>query len=151
MAGFEVIVRPVVFPAIRPAPARPLAPQDDPEKGVAVLSGLGGKLIDLSFSESASWSKSRPVETRRNVATERIYQKKPPTPEHPKGELEKENYIDVERMRRLEMQEGDGTKKLYYYADPPMPRDFNIEVLEPDKWILNPTQPAPPDGGGAAP
>ncbi len=37
MAGLEVVVRPVVFPNIRPAPARALAPEDNPDQGIAVL------------------------------------------------------------------------------------------------------------------
>ena len=40
-AGFEVIVRPVILPNIRPASPRVLVPEDDPSSGVAVLSGSG--------------------------------------------------------------------------------------------------------------
>jgi hypothetical protein len=39
MAGFETVVRPAVFPDIRPAPARSLPPADDPEKGMCVITG----------------------------------------------------------------------------------------------------------------
>jgi len=148
MAGFEVIVRPVILPVIRPARARLLAPADDPAQGITTLSGSGGKLIDLTFSETNSWSKSHQVETQRTVDRERVYQKKPPTPEHPEGEIERENYIDVERVRKLEMRGPNGELLRYDYALPS--RSDNVEVLQENVTIKNPNAP-PAEGGDAAP
>jgi hypothetical protein len=61
MAGFEVVVRPAVFPNIRPVPTRSLAPEDNSESGFATFSGSSGQVIALTHSFSASGS--RPVET----------------------------------------------------------------------------------------
>ena len=54
MAGFEVVVRPVVFPDIRPAPARSLPPADDPTKGFCEITGAGNFPVQLSFSSQVS-------------------------------------------------------------------------------------------------
>jgi hypothetical protein len=99
MAGFEIVVRPVVFPNIRPAPARSLPPLDDPEKGFAVIKGNGAKVVSLSYSYSASWSKSRPTESERRVDEARIYQM------DDDGTVNRANYIDVEAANRIKMQE----------------------------------------------
>ena len=56
MAGFEVVVRPVVFPNIRPAPAQSLPAATDPDQGFAVIHGSSGKSIDLPHSQSISSS-----------------------------------------------------------------------------------------------
>jgi len=147
--SFEGFIRPFVAPPIRPPAKPPVLPfQDTPEQGIAVLRGLGGKLIDLTFSETSSWSKSVQVETQRTVDRERVYQKKDPTPEYPKGEIERENYVDVERVRRLEMQDGNGQLLKYDYALPS--RSDNVEVLQENVTIKNPNVP-PVESGGAAP
>ena len=39
MAGLEVVVRPIVFPDIRPRFRPALPAEDDPTKGFAVISG----------------------------------------------------------------------------------------------------------------
>ena len=39
MAGLEVVVRPVIFPDIRPRSRPALPPEDDPTKGFAVIQG----------------------------------------------------------------------------------------------------------------
>jgi hypothetical protein len=136
--SFEGFVRPFVAPPIRPPAKPPVLPfQDTPEQGVAVLRGLGGKLIDLTFSETSSWSKSVNVEVERTVAVERVYQKKPPTPEQPKGEIEKENYVDVERVQKMTTRDGSGVETQYKYAEPePQP---NVEILEDGKVKKNGT------------
>jgi hypothetical protein len=152
MAGLEVVVRPVVFPNIRPMPARSLAPEDDPEKGIATLSGASGALIDLAFSETQSWSKSKMVETKRRVDVERVKQKeKDPTT----GEetINEENYVDVERMNKLWERDGKGvvTERRFAEPDYQAPERDNIEVLEKDKMIINANLPPESGGGGAAP
>lgn len=141
MAGLEVVVRPVVFPAIRPTPARPAAPQDDSEKDVALIAGLGGKLIDLSFSQSGSVSRSRPTEVERVVDVQRVKQKEPD------GTVNEENYVDVETTKQMTMSGGGGEKTTYYYAPPK--EAPNIETIETDVTIKNPNWSE--GGGGAAP
>lgn len=107
MAGFEVVVRPVVFPDIRPAPARSLPPQDDPTKGFCVIKGSSGKVIDLPFSWNVSTSKTRPVETERRVDEVRIYQMEDD------GTVNKKNFVDVKAANKITMKEP---------GDPPIPR-----------------------------
>jgi hypothetical protein len=124
MAGFEVVVRPVVFPNIRPAPPRVLAPEDDPTQGIAVISGSGGKLIDLPRSWSVSVSYQKPhQEAVRQFDKERVFQK------DEKGNINKQNYIDVERLKRVRLDADEGPIKMLY-ADPP--KVDNVETLETD-------------------
>jgi hypothetical protein len=99
MAGFEVVVRPVVFPNIRPAPTRSLPPEDDPTKGFCVIKGSSGKVIDLPFSWSVSTSKTRPVETERRVDEVRSYQMEDD------GTVNRKNFVDVEAANKITMRE----------------------------------------------
>ena len=138
--SLETLVRPLVHRPFRPpAPALPVAPEDKPEQGVAVLRGLGGKLIDLSFSETHSWSRSKSVEKKRVVDRERVYQKETD------GTINRENFVDVERMKKLWMVEGDGTETQYQFGVPDYhaPDRYNIEVLEKDVTIINANAPEP--------
>ena len=148
MGDFEVFVRPFVWrPVWPPAPALPVPPEDTPEQGVAVLRGLGGGLIDMSYSETQSWSKSRSVETQRQVDVERVYQKE----KNPDGTetINEENYVDIERVKKVWMQEGTGEITPMHFATPPAddPKRNNIEVLETDVIIKNDAWAA---GGGSA-
>jgi hypothetical protein len=127
MAGLEVVVRPVVFPNIRPAPPRILAPEDDPTKGLATIGGSGGQSVDLTRSWSVSVSRSVPEqEGKRQFNTERIYQK------DERGNINRDNYIDVERLRKIRLEGGEdgGDLRKIIFNDPP-PVD-NVEVLETD-------------------
>jgi hypothetical protein len=97
MAGFEVVVRPVVFPDIRPAPARSLPPQDDPAKGMCVITGGGSFPVQLSFSTQVSTSKSKEVETERRVDETRVYQM------DDNGAINRDNFVDLEIANRIKM------------------------------------------------
>jgi hypothetical protein len=102
MAGFETIVRPVVFPNIRPAPTRSLPPADDPEQGKCTIGGGGGGIISTSESGSASGSTHNPKETERRVDVARVYQKEDD------GTINKENFIDIEVANRIKMESDVG-------------------------------------------
>jgi hypothetical protein len=129
--SFEVFVRPFVAPAIRPPAKPPVLPfQDTPEQGVAVLRGLGGKLIDLTFSETSSWSRSNSVEVERTVTRKRVYQK------NPDKTVNRENFIDVEEATRMKERDGNGVVTERWFI-PPSPSD-NVEILEEDVLIRNP-------------
>ena len=97
MRGFEVVVRPVVFPNIRPAPARSLPPQDDPDKGFAVIRGNGAKQVSVTNSWSSSASNSQREETQRRVDETRVYQ------ENEDGSVNKSNYVDIEVANKMWM------------------------------------------------
>jgi hypothetical protein len=126
MAGFEVIVRPAVFPNIRPAPPRVLAPVNDPTQGIAVIGGSGGKLIDLPHSWSVSFSqrKSQQQETKRQFNKERVYQV------DKSGVMHQDNYVEIERLKRVRL-ESDQGPIIVIYNDPP--RVPNVEIIEADK------------------
>jgi hypothetical protein len=140
MAGFEVIVRPVVFPNIRPAPTRSLPPADDPEQGQAVLSGGSGQVIALTHSFTAGGSRPDGTETERMFDVVRI-----------KGEQnvdarfagagafaalaaslaatgDDDAYIDVEVVTELKMRTSDGGQSVYNYT--PIEESDNVTVLQ---------------------
>jgi hypothetical protein len=144
---FESTIRPFVNPSIRPSGLRSKPIGDDSSGSASIGGGSTVATRKWTRSEQASWSRSQPVETKRVVDRERVYQKKPPTPEHPKGEIEKENYVDVERIRSLTMQDGSGQLVRYDYALPS--RSDNVEVLQEKVTINNPNLPS--ESGGAAP
>jgi hypothetical protein len=123
MAGFEIVVRPVVFPNIRPQPARSLPPANDPDQGFAVIRGNGAKALTLSDSWSISTSSSRPTETERRVDEMRVHQM------DNNGKVNKKNFVDIEVTNRIKMNGGaaptarltevpttnEERKQLFYY------------------------------------
>src|SRR5262245_1283677 len=129
MAGFETIVRPAVSPDIRPRPT-PVVPQkSDPNKGKAVITGSSGKIIDLPYSYSVSSSESRPTERRRRVDVARVYQK------DDDGNVNKDNFVDINVANKIWMRDGPIDSKHYYTA---VQEDDNIEVKERNKIGKNP-------------
>lgn len=121
MAGFEVIVRPVVFPDIRPARARVLAPEDDPQQGIAVIGGGGGGTLTTSLNWSVSVSHQVQKETERKLDKKRVYQK------DAKGNIDKNNFVDFEHMKSVQMRTPQGPLSITY-AEPP-PAD-NVETIQ---------------------
>ena len=97
MASFEVVVRPVVFPDIRPAPAQPVPPADDPEKGFATIHGNGGHQFTTSSSYSASASSSQRTEIQRREDEARVYQKEE------SGKINKKNFVDIRAPNKIWM------------------------------------------------
>lgn len=95
MASFEVVVRPVVFPNIRPAPARSLPPEDDPTKGFAIIRGNGGQIVNNSKSVSLTLSRSRANETQRRVDDVRVYQ------QEDGGTINRDNFVDVQVANKI--------------------------------------------------
>jgi hypothetical protein len=149
MAGFETIVRPVVFPNIRPTPKQSVRPQeaasDDPEKGMCVIRGTSGKIVQLPYSFSSHMSKSQPVETERRFDEVRVFQ------QENDGTVNKENFVDIEVPNKITMRtgsdagddssgshpgKGDETKIHYWYARPI--EKENIEIRKRDETRKNP-------------
>lgn len=100
MTGFETIVRPVVFPDIRPPPAQTLPPAADPEKGFCTINGNPAKEVNLTTSWSSSTSTSHQVETQRRVDTARVYQM------DDDGTINRDNFVDVESANRIKTRGG---------------------------------------------
>lgn len=122
--GFEVIVRPAVLPNIRPPLAQVLPPEDNPEQGMAIIKGSNPGAIGASLTWSVSVTHDLPhKETKRQYDTDRVYQK------DKAGKINKSNYVDVERLKKVRMEAAEGPFR-YLYAEPP-PRD-NVEVIETD-------------------
>lgn len=125
MAGLEIVVRPVVFPDIRPPPARALAPEDNPEQDIVTFSGSGGRLIDLPRNWSVSVSRQRAeTENKRQFDVARIYQV------DEQGEINRDNFIDIEIMKKVRLDSDQGPIKMIYGKLPTAP---NIEILKVDQ------------------
>jgi hypothetical protein len=133
MAGLEVVVRPVVFPSIRPAPARVLAPAQNPDQGIATINGSGNTSVSTSWSWNTSVSReNRQIESRRVVDVDRIYQM------DDTGKINKQNFVDVERTKKQRVEDDiHGPEKILYFREdlglPP-----NVETKITDKLIIDP-------------
>src|SRR5262245_50672990 len=111
MAGFEVIVRPVVFPSIRPQPARALPPEDNPEDGIATIGGSGGRVIDLTYSYSVSKSRSaNNREVARASDEVKVFQKEDD------GKVNKKNWVKVRSLHHALMRDAEGAEYEDSYA-----------------------------------
>jgi hypothetical protein len=99
MGNFETIVRPVIFPNIRPAAPRTVAPESDPEKGLARINGQGGTIVSLPYNFTQNISTTKQKEMKRRVDRVRVYQKEAD------GTVNKENFIDVEVTNKLWLKE----------------------------------------------
>jgi hypothetical protein len=100
MAGFEIVVRPVVFPDIRPPPAKPVLPADDPTQGQCVINGASGEIVTLNSSWNYNQSKSRQVETKRRSDLARVYQ------QEDDGTVNKDNFVDVKVPNKIQYRGG---------------------------------------------
>jgi hypothetical protein len=134
--GLEVVVRPVVLPNIRPSAPRVLAPADNPDSGIAVISGGGGMFLGTSHSSSFSISSQTPhQETKRQVDVLRVYQKSDDAGASTRsaGTINRENYVDVEQMKKVSAtnKTGDVLKILYQEVKQP----DNVEVRESNKTV----------------
>jgi hypothetical protein len=116
MAGFEVIVRPVVFPNIRPLPSRSLPPEDKPEQGQAVLSGSNGQVIALTHTYSGNASTTGGREIERTFDTARI-----------KSSVDSDTHIDVEVVKKIKMNDGSN----WHYT--PIEPSENVEIINRDQ------------------
>jgi hypothetical protein len=104
MATFETIVRPVIFPNIRPAQVRPVTPESDPEKGFAHIHGASGKTVSLAYSWSYNKTKSKTQEVKRRVDEVRVYKM------DENGNVEEDVWIDLHLTNKLWMREaGEGS------------------------------------------
>ena len=133
---FEVVVRPAVFPNIRPGPrtsgvststrAQP-ASSATTNPGMATIHGASGRYLELPYSVSFSTSTPKYKEKKRRVDEGRVYQKKDD------GSIEKENFVDVQSANKLwmdtsQIRAGTNITTKYTYTslanDPP----DNVEI-----------------------
>jgi hypothetical protein len=122
--GFEVVVRPVVFPNIRPAPARVLPLEADPTQGMVVISGNGILTVNESYSANVSVSRQVPQnEEVRQYDKDRVYRV------DSAGAVDKSTYVDVERLKKVRLASGDTPVKMIYAVPPQVD---NVETIEVD-------------------
>jgi len=122
--GFEVVVRPVVLPNIRPPRAQVLPPEDDPKQGWAVIKGGRPESLGASYSYKMSWTKQKPhEEEKRQFDKQRVYQV------DEKGNINKSNYVDMERLSRVKLNKEDEAYKVLYVTPP---ESDNVVTLEKD-------------------
>src|SRR5262245_54474117 len=95
MAGFEVVVRPVVFPNIRPTQPRSLPPITDPEQGFFEIRGNGAQQVGESYSYSYSQSSKSSTETKRRSDVARVYQK------DDDGTVNRDNFVDIKVATKI--------------------------------------------------
>lgn len=120
MSGLEVVVRPVVFPNIRPARPRVLAPTASDSGAGTTISGGGGRLIELTRSFTSSVQRQMPhEEQQRTYDTDRVYQKEKD------GNVNKTNFVDMDRLTGVELKDSVGNKLIIKFSEPPV-RD-NVE------------------------
>jgi hypothetical protein len=122
--GFEVVVRPVVFPNIRPAPAQPVPPASDPKQGIATINGSSGQFVELQYSNSINSSSSNPSEKKRRYDVARVYQK------DDAGNVNQDNFVDINVANRIWMDDGSVQSR---YSYDPVQEDDNIEIRERNK------------------
>jgi hypothetical protein len=120
--GFETVVRPVVFPNIRPAAARALRIEDAPDKGIAVITGGSNSVVDIPLSYSSSWSKHRMVEVKRTYDKVRIYYTRPD------GTLDQSKYWEFEVLRSIQYLENGTTAIGAQFA--PFQNLDNVEIID---------------------
>lgn len=97
MSGLERVVRPVVFPDIRPQVARQLPPEEDPTKGICEIKGQGSFVTQWSINTSWSITYGKQKEIKRQVDTARVYQKTDD------GKVKKENFVDIQVANKIWM------------------------------------------------
>jgi hypothetical protein len=120
MAGFETVVRPAIVPNIRPSPAQKVVAFDDPGQGFAIIHGNPAKQLNLTTTTSVSISRNNGQEVERRVDRLRVYQK------DADGNINRDNFVDVEVANRLRVKDPTGRVTTYYR---PAPTADNIEML----------------------
>jgi hypothetical protein len=152
MASFEIVVRPVVFPDIRPQAPRVLPREDDPEKGIAKINGNPAKSFGMSYNYSFNASSSSSTEVERDVDEARVYQK------DKDGKINKDNFVDVQVAKKIRKKGYNGDdwsptkdpsaagatqpkrKTRWENKYKPIEAEDNIEIKEQDKKITNPDE-----------
>jgi hypothetical protein len=128
MAGFEVVVRPMIFPNIRPVARPSIVPvATDPAQGLIVIRGASAKTIDLPYSSNTSFTVTFATkETKRRVDVARIYQKTDDGGGATRSTVNRSNYIDVEVANQITMLQSGGTFDYDYQR---VQASDNVEII----------------------
>lgn len=152
MPGVEVIVRPSVFPDIRPKVRVEAAP-DDADAGRAVLTGMDGLVLDLNLSLSQHHSKQDGREDIRRYMIVRVFQTNPIVtplaaaaasgPAARAVSINSENYVDVEMPYAIQFSRWEDGPTFTRYYRKPVAEDYpngNVQILEEDLIRRNPRE-----------
>jgi hypothetical protein len=91
---------------------------------MVVIKGSGPGSVGASRNWSVSVSRDKPhKETKRQYNTERIYQV------DQDGKINKSNFVDVERLKKVRMEATEGPFRQLYSEPPPR---ANVETIETD-------------------
>lgn len=140
------IVRPEIFPDIRPKVSITAFPAQEPEKdpnaGRTILSGNDGQVIDLNKNVSASMSRNQGREEKRKYDIARVYQA---VENKNTGAVtvNKSNYVDVEMPTKIRFRRGEkGPTRLDVYRTPKQEdyKNKNVEIRETDLVRENPRE-----------
>jgi hypothetical protein len=121
MAQFEGIVRPVVFPNIRPTQARPLTPATS-DQDAYVIRGSSGQTAELRLTTSGSFFAEAPTEIERTEDFVRVYQVQD------NDEVNKENFVDLAVAKKISMV----SSPVVTYRYRPVEETDNVEILSRD-------------------
>lgn len=143
MAGIEVVVRPSVFPDIRPQAKESRAPAD-PDSGRTVLTGSDALVLDLNLTFTQSLTRQVAREEKRIFDIARIY-KTTPDPDNPSAppSIDKNTYLDVEMPHAIRLKTSRNGPNIDRYYRKPKPEDYpngNVEILEEDIERKNPRE-----------
>lgn len=141
MPGIEVIVRPSVFPDIRPK-SRNEGTAPDPEAGRCRLTGADGLVLDLNLSLTQSMSKQHGQETKRVYDIARIY-RTVPNQDNPEAapRVDRDTYLDVEVPHQVRLEQYRNGPTIDRYYRKPQPEDYpngNVEIIEENLVRENP-------------
>ena len=120
--GFETVVRPVVFPNIRPPAARIVPIEDAPDKGLAVITGGSGSVVNWPYSGQSGWTTSRMVEVKRKYTKARLYYTRPD------GTLDFDQYWEFEVLESVEYVINGQVSQTQIFA--PVKDAKNFKVME---------------------
>lgn len=141
MPGIEVVVRPSVFPDIRPQ-AKETAASADPNAGRTVLTGMDGLVLDLNLTLNQSMTKQIAREEKRIFDIARIYKTTPSETGGPPN-IDKGTYIDVEMPHAIRLKKTDKGPNIDRYYRKPKAEDYpngNVEIREEDIERRNPRE-----------
>lgn len=143
MAGIEVIVRPSVFPDIRPEAKETGAPAD-PAANRTIWTGQDGQVLDLNLSQTISMTRQVAREEKRVFDIARIYRTvQDPNNPNAQPQVDKNTYVDVEIPHAIRLKQSRNGPNIDRYYRKPKAEDYpngNVEILEEDKERENPRE-----------
>lgn len=142
--GLTGVIRPEVFPDIRPKVSITAFPQQEPEKdesaGRFESTGSDGKVIDLNYTFSITYSRRSGREEKREYTIARVFRVREDSGGRATG-VDRGTFVDVEMPTKIKLREGQkGPTRLDVYRQP-RADDYpngNVEIRETQLVRQNP-------------